>query len=80
MGNRICTFGGKFFLLTVGKFSLCAPFGLRTLLFESLHFFLTFLERSGHKVSFVSECIQTKSPTHRLGLLSTFTGLARGFL
>ena len=39
-------------MFTVGKLSLCAPFGFLALLFESLHFFLAFLVRSGHQASF----------------------------
>ena len=50
--NRNCILGGKFFLFTPGKLSLCSPFGFLALLFESLHFFLAFLVRSGHQASF----------------------------
>ena len=52
--------------MSLAKILLCAAFGLLALLFQSLHFLLTLQERSGHWVSFKSECKRTKQQPFRL--------------
>ena len=70
---------GGSFCTRLASFFLSAPFGLLALLFQSLHFLLAFQQRSGHRVSFKSECKLTISQLLRWGLPAWFTRLARGF-